>query len=155
MKFLMLLIIGVLSMPALAQEKGDWILRAGPIVVDPDTDSDVIDVAGIVALPGVEVDDDTQLGITATYMLTSKFGLGLLAATPFTHDIVLKDLGVKAGSTKQLPPTLMLQYFPGGDAAVWYTDIDSEAKIKTAIANVKFDVELDPFVYILSVGYKF
>ena len=34
-------------------------------------------------------------------------------------------------------------------------DIDTEAKIKTAIADVKFDVEIDPYVYILSVGYRF
>ena len=134
-------------------------------------------------------------------------------------------MGVSAGDTKHLPPTLMLQYYPiegnvkfnpyvgigvnttiffdedvddelnaaldgivglppgtvdadldldqswglvaqvGFDymidekwlinGAIWYIDIDTEAKISTAIADLKFDVEIDPWVYMLSVGYKF
>ena len=41
------------------------------------------------------------------------------------------------------------------NGAVWYTDIETEAKISTAIADVKFDVDIDPYVYILSIGYRF
>lgn len=208
-----------------AHEQGDWILRAGVITVDPSVDSDVIDVAGIVTLPGVDIDSNTQLGITGVYMIRDRWGIELLAATPFTHDIDISDLGISAGDSKQLPPTLLLQYFPdtgskkffpyvglginstiffeedvsgelnlaldgivglppgtvdadlslkqswglsaqvGFDymindhwlinGAVWYTDIDTEAKIKTAVADVKFDVEVDPIVYIFSIGYRF
>jgi outer membrane protein len=223
LRIVVLLLVLLASGPLLAHEKGEWVLRAGPIVVDPNDDSDAIDVAGLVTLPGVDVGDETQLGITATYMLTNRLGLELLAATPFTHEIELSNLGIKAGDAKQLPPTLMLQYFlsdgkfspyvgvgvnttiffeedvddelnlaldgivgltPGSvdadlslkqswglslqvgfdyminehwlvNGSIWYTDIDTEAKISTAIADVKFDVEIDPVVYLLSVGYKF
>ncbi|MDY6840799.1 MAG: OmpW family outer membrane protein, partial [Pseudomonadota bacterium] len=69
--------------------------------------------------PGVDskvsVDSNTQLGLRATYMFTDHLGLGLLAATPFKHDI--KGGGdlpsdMKLGDTKHLPPTLTLQYYP-------------------------------------------
>jgi outer membrane protein W len=33
-----------LSASALAYEQGDWIIRAGAAMVDPDTDSDAIDL---------------------------------------------------------------------------------------------------------------
>jgi outer membrane protein len=50
---------------------------------------------------------------TGTYMLTNNIGLELLAALPFEHDIELN--GSKVGETKQLPPTLSVQWhFPIG-----------------------------------------
>ncbi len=223
---LAIFVLGMLvQFPANAHEKGDWIVRAGAVVVNPDDSSETIDVAGIVTLPGVDVGNETQIGITGAYMLREKVGIELLAATPFTHKIKLTGLGVNAGDTKQLPPTVMLQYYLGDSSskftpyiglginttiffeedvddelnlaldgivglppgsvdadlslkqswgwsaqigfdymvndkwlingAVWYTDIETEAKIKTAIATVKFDVDIDPFVYMLSVGYRF
>ena len=174
------------------------------------------------ALAGTEaeVDDDTQLGLTFTYMLTNHIGVGLLAATPFDHDIEA-DLGavtVDAGSAKQFPPTVTLQYYPlesaskfqpyvgvgvnytaffdedvdseleaalsetGGDleldnsfgwsaqigfdyqiddhwllnAAVWYMDIQTDAKFKFDGGTVvKADVDIDPLVYMIGIGYKF
>jgi outer membrane protein len=64
------------------------------------------------------VDDDTQLGIQAVYMFTNYFGLELLAATPFTHEINvdgLEPLGIdRVGNTKQLPPTLSAVFYPMG-----------------------------------------
>ncbi len=194
-------------------------------MVDPHEDSDVIDVAGIVTLPGVDVKAQAQLGITGVYMFSERIGIELLAATPFTHKIEISRLGIKAGDTKQLPPTLMAQYYFGNaqsrfrpylglginttiffeedidqelnlaldgivgvppgtvnadlelkqswgisaeagfdymindhwlvNGALWFTDIDTEAKIKTAVGTVKFDVDVDPVVYMLSVGYRF
>lgn len=210
--------------PAYAHEAGDFILRAGPIVVTPNEDSDRIDVAGITTLPGVDVGNESQIGITGTYMFRDNIGLELLAATPFTNEIKISELGLPAGDTKQLPPTLMLQYFLGDSAAafrsyvgiginttiffeegiandlnlaldgivglpagtvnanldldqswglsaelgfdymlndqrlingsVWFTDIDTEATISTAVADVIFDVEIDPIVTMISIGYK-
>lgn len=41
-------------------------------------------------------------------------------------------------------------------AAVWYIDIDTTAKLKfDSGARVKVDVDIDPWVYMLSLGYKF
>tara|TARA_R110001592_G_scaffold171117_3_gene409197 strand:+ start:44760 stop:45455 length:696 start_codon:yes stop_codon:yes gene_type:complete len=204
-----------------AHEAGDFIVRAGAAQVDPNDDSDALRLNGT-ALAGTEaeVDDDTQLGLTFTYMLTNHIGVGLLAATPFDHDIEA-DLGavtVDAGSAKQLPPTVTLQYYPlesaskfqpyvgvgvnytaffdedvdseleaalsetGGDleldnsfgwsaqigfdyqiddhwllnAAVWYMDIQTDAKFKFDGGTVvKADVDIDPLVYMIGIGYKF
>ncbi|NCF18676.1 MAG: outer membrane beta-barrel protein [Haliea sp.] len=220
------------TMMAQAYQQGDWVLRVGATTVDPDTDSDDINLPqGVVAQ--ADVDDDTQLGIIPMYMVTDKFGVELLAATPFEHDISAdvrgSSLSVDAGSTKQLPPTLVVQWYPRGgedgwqpyigiglnytlffdedvdnelvdtlgaltdgvvqnadldlddsfglaaqagidipfsdrwafNIGVWYIDIDTEAEItaKAAggaqVAKVKFDVDIDPWVYNIGIAYKF
>jgi outer membrane protein len=199
---------------AQAFEAGDFIVRAGAVQVAPDASSDVITSSGVAVLGSnarVDVDSNTQLGLRATYMFTSNLGLGLLAATPFKHNISgagdLAPAG-KLAETKHLPPTLTLQYYPmlsssafqpyagvgvnyttffeekttgalagtdiklddsvgvafeagidymlsenfGLNAAVWWADIDTEAKI-TGLD--KFDVEIDPMVYMVGFTYKF
>jgi len=204
---------------ALAYEAGDIILRAGVASVQPDESSSALNVVGSGPIPGTSagVDNNEQLGLTGTYMLTSNMGIGLLAATPFEHDITANGLGVDAGSTKHLPPTLTLQYFPmdsasdfqpyvgigvnytaffdekvdselegalnsRGDlelddsiglaleagfdyafdehwvlnAAVWYIDIETSADFKFDNgARVQADVDIDPWVYMVGLGYKF
>lgn len=193
-----------------AYEAGDFIGRVGAATVAPDASSDPITNVGADAR--VDVDNNTQLGLTLTYMLTDQLGLGVLAATPFSHDI--KGAGDLAGAgklaeTKHLPPTVTLQYFPmptgsklqpyvgagvnytvffdedtagalagtdielddsfglaaeagvdymiteniGVNAAIWWIDIDTEAKIEAA--NQTVDVEIDPLVYMVGVSYKF
>ena len=42
----------------------------------------------------------------------------------------------------------------GLNAGVWYIDIDTEAKIKTDVGTVKFDVDIDPWVYNIGIAYK-
>ncbi len=228
--------LSALSIPALAAvlaapvqaDQGDWIIRFGLANVDPDVSSDPIDIAGLVTLDGVDVDDDTQLGITGTYMFRDKWGISLLAATPFEHDITVKGVDIAAGSTKHLPPTITVQWYPRGgsdgwqpylglgvnytgffdedvdpeleaalgiitepvtgstdpvpasldlkdswglavqagvdipvsekwavNAGIWWIDIGTTATIGTALGDVKFDVDLDPWVYMLGVAYKF
>jgi outer membrane protein len=215
--------------PSMAYEQGDWIIRAGAAMVDPDTDSDEIDIAGLATLDGVDVDDDTQFGITAAYMLTNTWGIELLASSPFEHDITVAGVGIKAGSAKQLPPTVTVLWYPMGgsssawqpyigagvnytyfwdeeadeeleaalgiitepvtgttdpipaeldlddswglaghagldyrindnwgiNASVWYIQLETEAKIDTALGATKFDVDVDPWVYMLGISYKF
>jgi len=193
-----------------AYEAGDLIGRVGAATVAPDASSDPI--TNVAADARVDVDNDTQLGLTLSYMLTDQIGLGVLAATPFSHDIkgagALASAG-KVAETKHLPPTVTLQYFPmpsgsklqpyvgagvnytvffdeetagalagtdielddsfglaaeagvdymitenvGVNAAIWYIDIDTEAKIQAA--NQTVDVEIDPLVYMVGVSYKF
>ncbi|MEJ2532766.1 MAG: OmpW family outer membrane protein [Halioglobus sp.] len=211
------------SLAAQAYEKGDMIIRLGATTVDPDADSDAINLPGVPTLRA-DVEDDTQLGIIPAWMITDKIGLELLAATPFEHDISVGGKGVgdiDAGSTKHLPPTLSLQFYPlGGNSgwqpyvgvgvnwtyffdedvdgelkdalgailgaekaslslsdswglsaqagvdiplgnqwginlAVWYIDISTEAKLKTDVGTVKFDVDIDPWVYNIGVFYRF
>lgn len=101
-----------------ASEKGDFVARTGLAIVAPaNSGSTDVRVSGI-GNTGTELEADTDLslGLTFTYMLTDTWGLGLLAAYPFTHDIQAKG-GALAGlgdvaETKHLPPTLTLQYHP-------------------------------------------
>jgi len=211
------------AMPAMAYEAGDFVVRVGAAQVDPNDDSSTLKANGAsVAGSKAEVDDDTQLGLTFTYMLTNHVGVGVLAATPFEHDLKADtgDLGagtVDAGSTKHLPPTVTLQYFPmdsaskfqpylgvgfnytnffeedvdgelealygsgkleldsswglaaqiGFDyalnehwlinASIWYIDIQTDAKFTfdSSSTIIKADVDIDPLVYMIGIGYKF
>lgn len=180
-----------------AYQNGDVIVRAGVASVQPN-DS----VTGTLKTLNAGVKSDTQLGLTATYMFSDKFGVELLAATPFKHKITAN--GSEIGETKQLPPTLSLQYYPmdAGSAyqpyvgvglnytaffeeksslgelkldnswgasiqagidyqindhmllntAVWYIDIDTDAKLNSANIGT---VSVDPWVYMVGIGYKF
>ena len=221
------------AVTAQAYEQGDWIMRVGATTVDPDTDSDDINLpGGLVARADVE--DDTALGLIPVYMLTNKFGLEVLAATPFEHNInavgqgAIKGVEVSAGETKHLPPTVSVQWYPRGgkpgwqpyiglgvnytvffdeevdgdlvsllgdltggavndadldlddslgfaaqagvdipfgdnwafNLGVWYIDIETEAEINAkangqSAAKVKFDVDIDPWVYNVGIAYKF
>lgn len=194
---------------ALAYQAGDLILRAGVAWVSPTGDSE--EITGLTAGAKVEADDAVSLGLTGTYMLGNNLGVGLLAAWPFEHDVDAKGsisgLGTVA-ETKQLPPTLTLQYhFDTGSmlhpyvgaglnytnffsedtkgalagldlelddswglaleagvdyelnnnwlvsAQLWYVDIETEAKIQTVPGS--YDVDIDPWVFMVGVGKKF
>ena len=93
------------SSQVMAYEAGDIMIKAGVINVAPKDDNTKITGVGT-----VDVKDDTQLGLTGTYMLTPQVGIELLAATPFKHTVELD--GNKIGTTKHLPPTLSVQYYP-------------------------------------------
>lgn len=121
-----LLAVGALALSPVvaAHDAGDFLIRTGPILVAPNDSSGNIRITdpnlGSVGGTGVGVDSDTQLGLSFTYMLRPYLGVELLAATPFKHDIkatgAISGLG-KLGSTKQLPPTLTLQYYPLGGSS--------------------------------------
>ncbi|SUI70850.1 Outer membrane protein W precursor [Shewanella baltica] len=189
-----------------AHQAGDIIVRAGAIVVAPNESSD--DVAG---KGEFQISNDTQLGLNFGYMLTDNFGVELLAATPFSHDVSLG--GTKIAETKQLPPTLVAQYYFGNsqsvvrpyigvgvnytnfydneftndlggaltdlsmttswglaaqagidyqvnknwlvNASVWYSQISSDVKFKLSGDTVVIGTDIDPWVYMVSVGYTF
>lgn len=202
----------------MAYETGDLIVRAGVASVQPDEDSSNLELNGAdLAGTSAGVDNSEQLGLTVTYMLTPNVGLGVLAATPFDHDIKANGLGLDAGEAKQLPPTITVQYFPmnpasafqpyvgiginytvffsedvdselesalgakgdldiddsfgvaaqiGADyaldehwmlnASLWYLDIDTDATFKfKGGTHVEADVDIDPWVYMLGLGYRF
>tara|TARA_B100000519_G_scaffold201904_1_gene218728 strand:- start:1041 stop:1763 length:723 start_codon:yes stop_codon:yes gene_type:complete len=216
-----------------AYEAGDFIGRVGVVTVDPDSSSSNLNSNALGELDGakVSVDSNTQLGLTVSYMFTDQIALGVLGATPFKHNIegdgsILGGAG-KLAETKQLPPTITLQYFPmpsgskfqpyvgvgvnytnffeekttqtltdtyatlasgvdrtdielddsfglaaeigldymvtdniGVNAAIWYADIDTEATINAYAGNTKadtstIDVDIDPWVYMVGLSYKF
>ena len=212
---------------AVAYEQGDWIIRGGLANVNPDASSDPISIPTdpVTVLPnGVDVKDDTQIFVTGSYMFTDNFSVEVLASTPFEHDIVLNDAPVDAGSTKHLPPTVTVNWYPRGgqegwqpfigaglnythfwdedadpqlegalgeivgsdgplpanldldaswglalragvdipinenwavSASMYWIDINTTATVSTPVADVEFDVEIDPFVYMLGIAYKF
>ncbi|WP_255359711.1 OmpW family protein [Halioglobus sp. HI00S01] len=198
-----------------AYEAGDWILRAGAVTVAPDADSDIVDETLPVT---VDVDDNTQLSIIGASMVDPNWGIELLVATPFSHDIDVNEVNAQAGETKHLPPTLSVQWYPRGaasgwqpyvgiginythffdekadsdlegivgnadldlddsfglsasagvdmplgehwalNAGVWYIDIDTTATVTLKDAGdskVRFDVDIDPWVYNVGIAYKF
>lgn len=124
-----LLALGVL-MPAVApaHEAGDWLLRFGAHVIDPKSDNGSL-AGGALA---VDVGSDIKPTAMIEYMLSDRLGLELIVAAPFRHDIKLN--GADAGSTRQLPPTLSLQWHfnPGATvqpflgAGINYTWFDGE-----------------------------
>lgn len=102
-----------------ALEKGDFLIRAGAVMVAPDESSSSIK-AGSADLGGnVSVDNNTQLGLNFAYMVTDHWAVELLAATPFSHDVSLggspaglDSLNGGLGNIKHLPPTLSVLYYP-------------------------------------------
>lgn len=207
------------STQALAHGEGEFILRAGAALVDPDNSKSRVNIDGMPTDFTVSVDDNTQLGLTGTYMLSDHLGIGLLASTPFKHTVSLENAGSLNGEiveTKHLPPTLTLQYFfaspssafqpyagaginytyffdekakdsalkdaanirnvridnslgfaveAGFDymltdklmfnAALWYLDLDTDARIDSDLGEITSNVNIDPFVYMIGLGYKF
>lgn len=191
-----------------AHQAGDIIVRAGAVVVAPNESSPV--VANIAEFA---VSNNTQLGLNFGYMLTDNIGIELLAATPFSHDISLGALG-KIAETKQLPPTLVAQYYFGSsdsklrpyigagvnftnffdnefnqdakdaglsdlsmsnswgvaaqvgidyqvnknwlvNASVWYAQISTDVKFNLGAEAQNVETDIDPWVYMVSIGYTF
>lgn len=93
-----------LAAPAQAQEAGDWTFSVGAHAVAPKSGNGHL-AGGALA---TEVGDDWKPTVTAEYWFSPNWGLEVLAALPFEHDIRLN--GAAAGSTQHLPPTVSLQY---------------------------------------------
>ncbi|MGD8105913.1 outer membrane protein OmpW [Pantoea sp. FN0302] len=90
---------------ASAHQAGDFFIRAGSATVRPSEGSD-----NVLGMGSFDVDNNTQLGLTFTWMATDNIGVELLAATPFRHKVSLAATGTLA-TVRQLPPTLMAQYY--------------------------------------------
>lgn len=125
-----------------AYEAGDIIFRGGVATVAPNDDSDAITLPTDppTLLPGgVEVDSGTAISLIGAWMFRDNWGLELLAATPFEHDIDLADIDISAGSTKHLPPTLSLQWYPRGGLQGWQPYLGLGVNYTTF-----FDEDVDP-----------
>ena len=126
------------ALPTQAQDAGDWIWRVGVHNVRPKSDNHAL----------VNVDAAASLTFNATYMFAPNWGVEVLAALPFEHDINLNG-GGKVAQAKHLPPTVSVQYHlnPNGawgpyvGAGLNYTLFFDE-KTRGALAGAK--LELDP-----------
>lgn len=104
------------SSSAIATEKGDWLVRARLINIDPNVSSgNITDMAGTPLDPpaGIDVDSAPTLDIDISYFFTDNFAVELLLAIPATHDVSgtgnLAGLG-KIAEVTVLPPALIAQY---------------------------------------------
>ncbi len=142
--------LGLGALGAQAHEQGDIIFRGGIATVVPNTDSDAIvlpDPYPSLLPNGVDVDSGTAISLIGAWMLNDKWGLELLAATPFEHDIDLEDLPLPAGETKHLPPTLSLQYYPRAGMQGWQPYLGLGLNYTTF-----FDESVDPQLAAALVG---
>jgi outer membrane protein len=96
-----LLIAAALALAGTAQaaEPSPWIFRIGAHDVAPKSGNHSV----------VNVDDAKTLTFNLTRMVDEHWGVELLAAIPFQHDINLNG-GGKVADVKHLPPTLSVQY---------------------------------------------
>lgn len=151
--FLLTLIIlqALFCSSLLAREKGDWLIRIGPSLIEPNDSSN--DVEGIPD-SGVRVDNQLTLGYQIAYMFTKNIGLELLGVTPANHDLQgegsIAGLG-GLGDVDVFPPTLSLQYhFDNSSKFIPYIGLginytvflneDTSASLETALGG---DTDLD------------
>ncbi len=119
-----LLALAIAAPSVQAHQAGDIIVRAGAVTVQThESTSGVKGDRGTLATLGnlggkATLNNDTQLGLNFAYMVTDHWGVELLAATPFSHDVKIKGTGAptvadgKLASFKHLPPTLSAVYYP-------------------------------------------
>lgn len=111
-KTTLVVLLGTMMAPMLASahQAGDFLFRAGTATVRPNAGSD-----NVLGQGSFNANNNTQLGLTFGYMVTDNIGVELLAATPFRHKVSLAGPAVNGdiATVRQLPPTLMAQYYFG------------------------------------------
>ena len=88
-----------LTAAAQAAEPSPWVFRLGVHDVEPKSNNSDV----------VSVDSARMLTFNLTRMLDEHWGVEVLAALPFQHDIKL-NTGGKVADVKHLPPTVSVQY---------------------------------------------
>jgi outer membrane protein len=114
----------VVSLPVLAYEAGDWLIRGRIIQVAPQDSSGNIYVNGGSGFnsigQGVAVNSDVVPEIDITYMLHRNWGVGLILG--YSEHTVRGNEGNGAlgdvANTRVLPPTVTLQYHFRPDADI-------------------------------------
>lgn len=92
------------SAPLAHAQDQNWIVKVGVHSVDPKSDNGTLAGGALKS----DVGSDVKPTITGEYLFRPEWGIEVLASAPWEHDIKLN--GVKAGTTKQLPPTVSVQY---------------------------------------------
>lgn len=100
--------LALAASPALAQSARSWTLGVGAHNVAPKCGNGTLTATPLGNL-AMDVGSNIRPTITGEYFLKDSLGLEVLAALPFQHDINLVGVG-QVGSTRQLPPTVSLQY---------------------------------------------
>jgi outer membrane protein len=117
-------LLSSLSTTVFANQSGDILIRAGATSVNPDSGQSTVALDGTATPLSLSVDDNTQLGLNFVYFFDSNWAVEVLAATPFTHDVILNDPdgvtdtvygidlnGAKLAEVTHLPPTVSALYY--------------------------------------------
>jgi outer membrane protein len=114
MKIVLPLLAGLFAIgpmaAACASDNGNWAVRFGAHVVDPQSDN------GRLAGMKASVGSDTKPTASIEYLFTPNWGIEALAALPFSHEVKLD--GQRAATTRQLPPVIGANYHFLPDATV-------------------------------------
>ena len=89
---------------AQATEAGDWVIKAGLHKVSPKSNNGTL-AGGTLK---TDVDDSARPSISFEYFLTPNWGVEVLGALPFKHEVTLN--GARSAHVKHLPPTVSVQY---------------------------------------------
>lgn len=124
MTFTAVISSSLFSLPVLAYEAGDWLVRGRVVQVAPQDSSENIVVdsgSGFTSIgPGVAVNTDTIPELDITYMLHRNWGVELILGYA-DHTIRGNKVNTPLGdvaTTKVLPPTVTLQYHFRPDADI-------------------------------------
>lgn len=92
-------------------------------------------------------------------------GLGFNYTTFFDKSLSSQARNELAANSLDLDDSFGLAYRAGVDwslgdnwmlnASLWNIDIDTDASFNSALGKVTGDVEIDPWVYMISLGYRF
>src|SRR5690554_2128036 len=143
---------------AFAHEAGDIIVRAGAVTVTTHESTSGVKTSSPLGNLGgkATLNNDTQLGLNFAYMVTDNIGIELLAASPFKHDVSIKNTkagSMKLGSIKHLPPTLSAVYYPldsksafqpymgAGINYTWFFDENLSSTAKSGLGANGFKVK--------------
>lgn len=170
----------LLAGSAMAHQAGDVMFRAGVVHVKANSSSETVSKPTTTVDVNLEVKNNTQLGLTATYMLADNVGVELLGATPFSHKIsaAVPQLNLELGDVvklKQLPPSLYAQYYffepsakvkPYVGVGLNYTrfyhaksldsrvtNLDVKKHSFGPVANLGVDVKLTDNIYFNAAGW--
>lgn len=157
-------VCATMAASAYGLESGDMLLRFGAAHVAPNSSTGNLWADGANTGLGddlAKVESASALGVSFTYMFTPIVGLEILASSPFKHDIKAKGalsdlLGFDDfGSTKHLPPTISVQFYPMGasDSAwqpyvglgvnyTWFHDEELSAQTEKALGVSDKDFKL-------------
>ncbi|WP_101757682.1 OmpW family protein [Oceanicoccus sp. KOV_DT_Chl] len=92
-------------------------------------------------------------------------GIGINYTTFFGEDLSSDAEAALAADNLKLDDSVGLATQAGVDwilddqwllnASVWHMDIDTEASFDSALGEVNVDVDIDPWAYMISIGYTF
>jgi len=145
--------IAAAALPAMAQQEGNWMVRARAVNLDMTNKSDPGSGALTPALlppDAVKVSNKVIPEVDVSYFFTKNIAAELVLTIPQKHNVAITQgpLSEPVGSFKHLPPTLLVQYhfLPDGQfrpyvgVGINYTRI-SGVSLRSSIAGANLGLE--------------